>query len=45
MIEYAGSNVTVTKKGKDTKYHYEADKVYELARFQVKASNSAVKVD
>ena len=45
MIEYAGSNVTVNVKGKDTKYHYEAGKAYEVARFQVKASNSAIKVD
>jgi len=45
MIEYNGSSVTVTAKGKDTKYHYESGKAYELARFQVKASNTAVRVN
>ena len=42
---YNGSSVTVTAKGKDTKYHYEAGKAYEVARFQVKASNTAVSVN
>ena len=45
MITYNGSTVTVTVKGKDTKYHYDNNKSYEVARFQVKAGNAAVNVN
>ncbi len=46
MVSYTSSTVTIVKKGKDsTTYHYEADKSYEIGRFQVKAGNAAILVN
>ena len=45
MIKYTGSDVTITPKGRDTVYHYNSEESYEIARFQVRASNSAISVN
>ena len=45
MVSYSSSEVSVTAKGKDQTYHYNNGNSYELARFQVKAGNSAVAVN
>jgi hypothetical protein len=46
MVAYSASAATIVKKGKaSTTYHYDADKSYEIGRFQVKAGNAALAVN
>jgi hypothetical protein len=45
MIKYSGNAVVVTSKGRTQTYHYSSDNSYEIARFQVRASNSAISVN
>jgi hypothetical protein len=44
VTDYTGSKVAVEMKGSNRSYHYTANKMYEVARLQVKAPNSAVVV-
>ena len=44
VTAYTGSKVSVEMKGSNRSYHYTANKMYEVARLQVKAPNSAVVV-
>ena len=44
VVVYDGSKVTVEMKGSNRSYHYAANKMYEVARLQVKPTNGTVVV-
>ena len=45
IIDYSGTDATVTFKGSDKKYNYEEGKSYEVSKIKVSASNAAILVN
>lgn len=42
LVLYSGTNVDLTRKGKNTTHQYEAGKQFEVSRLQVKANQSPI---